>query len=549
MPTITNPVLPGFHPDPSICKVGDDYYIANSTFKWFGGVVIHHSRNLKDWDLIGPALTRKSQLDMAGNPASGGIWAPCLTWEDNLFWLIYTDVKAWEGCGLPGKAGFKDTHNYLVTSPSIDGPWSEPVYLNSSGFDPSLFHDDDGKKWLVNMVWDHRFDTNFFGGIVMQEYDHSQKKLTGPIKNIFEGTDRALTEGPHIYKRNGWYYLMTAEGGTGYEHAVTLARSKNLSGPYNVHPNNPLLTSLDDVKNFKMFNSKGKTTKAANYLIPGLQKAGHASMVPWTENEWILAHLCSRPLPGTLQCPLGRETGLQKITWKDDWPWLSGKGASFEVQFTDKKIKDSSISILNESWEDNFEDTSLRNEWNTLRFPQDDHISLKEKPGSLCLLGQESPASRFRQSILARRVQHFHWRAECKMDFFPDSYQQFAGLCVRYNESTQLMLIVTENNGRIVLEILSLDRTVPHFPLQKNRIPIEDSVYLAVEMHEHEIQFYYSNTGTDWTKTGPVFEAGKLSDDYVLPLGFTGMFTGLCCHDMTGRKQKAYFDFFRYIPL
>ena len=147
---ITNPILPGFHPDPSILRVGEDYYIANSTFEWFGGVEIHHSRNLADWEFVTRPLSTREYLDMKGNPASGGIWAPCLSFSDGLFWLVFTDVKSWND------GPFKDCHNYVTTASDIRGPWSAPVYLNSSGFDASLFHDDDGKKWYVNMEWDYR---------------------------------------------------------------------------------------------------------------------------------------------------------------------------------------------------------------------------------------------------------------------------------------------------------------------------------------------------------------------------------------------------------
>ena len=144
-----NPILPGFNPDPSICRVGDDYYIATSTFEWYPGVLIHHSRDLVNWTLVSRPLARADQLDMRGNPDSGGVWAPCLSHADGQFWLIYTDMKRHDG-------NYKDAHNYLVTCPTIDGEWTPRTYMNSSGFDPSLFHDDDGRKWFVNMVWDHR---------------------------------------------------------------------------------------------------------------------------------------------------------------------------------------------------------------------------------------------------------------------------------------------------------------------------------------------------------------------------------------------------------
>jgi len=206
--TIHNPILKGFNPDPSFLRVGDDYYIATSTFEWFPGVQIHHSRDLVNWELIARPLDRVELLDMEGNPDSGGVWAPNLSYDNETFYLIYTDVKSWNS------SPYKVTHNYLTTSASIYGPWSSPAYLNSSGFDPSLFHDDDGRKWHLNMLWDHRRSRYSFAGILLQEYCEETQSLTGPIEKIFEGTQLRATEGPNLYKRNGYYYLVTAEGGT-----------------------------------------------------------------------------------------------------------------------------------------------------------------------------------------------------------------------------------------------------------------------------------------------------------------------------------------------
>jgi xylan 1,4-beta-xylosidase len=286
MAVISNPILRGFNPDPSIVRVGDDFYVATSTFEWFPGVLVHHSRDLVHWRLLARPLDRLSLVDMRGDPPSGGIWAPCLTFSDGLFHLIFTDVKSFRGA-------FKDTHNYLATAPSIQGPWSDPIYLNSSGFDGSLFHDADGRKWFVNMLWDHRKDRNRFGGILLQEYDPARRRLVGPIRNIFAGTSLGVTEAPHLYRRGEWYYLMTAEGGTSYSHAVTLARSRRIEGPYEVDPANPILTS-------------------AGRPELDLQKAGHASLVETQTGEWYMVHLCGRPLRPRKLCPLGRETAIQR---------------------------------------------------------------------------------------------------------------------------------------------------------------------------------------------------------------------------------------------
>jgi len=217
MSDIQNPILKGFNPDPSILRAGDDYYIATSTFEWYPGVQIHHSKDLKNWRLLTRPLRRAGQLNMLGDPDSCGIWAPCLSHDGEQFYLIYTDVKRYGRTSVGGAAGasLRDFHNYLVTAKTIDGEWSDPVYLNSSGFDPSLFHDDDGRKWLVNQLWDHRPGNNRFAGIVAQEYSPSERKLIGDRVNIFKGTSLGLTEAPHLYKRGGFYYLLTAEGGTG----------------------------------------------------------------------------------------------------------------------------------------------------------------------------------------------------------------------------------------------------------------------------------------------------------------------------------------------
>ena len=303
---IRNPILPGFNPDPSIVRVGDDYYIATSTFEWYPGVQIHHSRDLANWELVTRPLTRKSQLDMRGDPDSCGIWAPCLTHDGTLFYLVYTDVKRKDG-------SFKDAHNYIVTAPAIEGPWSDPVYVNSSGFDPSLFHDDDGRKWFVNMLWDHRARPLLFAGIALQEYDPKAKKLVGPRKNIFQGTELKLVEGPHLYKRNGWYYLLTAEGGTGYEHACTFARSRKIDGPYELHPQKHILTAKDAPLN-------------------EVQRSGHGDIVDTPDGKTYLVHLMGRPTTQKRRCVLGRETGIQEAEWRDDWLWVkNGPVPSIEV--------------------------------------------------------------------------------------------------------------------------------------------------------------------------------------------------------------------------
>jgi hypothetical protein len=261
-------------------------------------------RDLVHWRLLTRPLNRASQLNMLGDPDSCGIWAPCLSYADGLCWLIYTDVKRYGRTTQGGATGasLRDTHNYLVTSPRIDGEWSDPVYLNSSGFDPSLFHDDDGRKYLVNMRWDHRPGCNRFSRTVLQEYSPAERKLVGPVHPIFQGTPLGFTEGPHLYKRHGYYYLLTAEGGTGWGHAVTMARSRELRGPYELHPDVYILT-------------------ARNRPDIELQRSGHADLVETPQGETYMVHLCGRPMRNRGRCTLGRETAIQPMVWSEDG-WL-----------------------------------------------------------------------------------------------------------------------------------------------------------------------------------------------------------------------------------
>ncbi|MDQ8203248.1 glycoside hydrolase family 43 protein [Pelagicoccus sp. SDUM812003] len=521
---IQNPILPGFNPDPSIVRVGEDYYIATSTFEWFPGVQIHHSRDLANWQLVARPLDRISQLNMIGNPNSGGIWAPCLSHCDGTFYLIYTDVKQW------ADSRYKITHNYLTTAPTIEGPWSEPIYLDSSGFDASLFHDDDGRKWYLSMIWDHRVGKNQFAGTLLQEFDETTGKLVGPRKNIFRGTELKLTEGPHLYKKDGWYYLLVAEGGTWWEHAVTMARSKTIDGPYEVDPENPFLTSR--------YN-----------LDAPLQKAGHASLVETQFGTWYAVHLCSRPRKER-RCMLGRETAIQKFEWSDDgWPRLVQGGRVPATEVDNSEFEGISSPAMDRSTRRiEFDTTQLDPHFQSLRRPVDSSwLDLEARPGWLRLYGEEPTTSNFRQSLIARRIQSFTTRATTCLDFQPDSFKQMAGLVAYYDTKNHYYLRVSmdEGLGRHIGIIRSDSGQDGEIPECETSLPNEGSVYLRAEIKTDDLQFSYSLDGESWQEIGPVLDASILSDDY-FTLGFTGAFVGLCAQDLTGRRAPADFDFFHY---
>lgn len=528
-----NPILRGFNPDPSLCRVGDDYYIATSTFEWFPGVQIHHSNDLENWTLVSRPLTRAAQLDMRGNPDSCGIWAPSLSYADGLFWLIYTNVRRYDG-------NYKDAPNYLVTAADITGPWSDPVYLNASGFDPSMFHDDDGKRWLVNMRWNHRAsmktpvdERDWFGGIDLQEYDHDKKKLVGNAVQIFDRSDLGFTEAPHIFKRRGYYYLITAEGGTGYTHAVTHARSKTIDGPYELHPDTHVLTAKDTPDNL-------------------IQRVGHGQPADGPDDGSVLhTFLCNRPLDGNFS-PLGRETGITLLKWgDDDWMYREGGPAPEAAAGTDPadigKTKEVSV----------FSPAGLPLPFQWLRSPEPDTLfSSVARPGWLRLIGRESIGSWFEQSLVARRQTEHVCTAEVTIDYTPETYLHQAGLVAYYNRHQfhYLYLTVAPSGDRQ----LTIQSCNGDWPEGKLTFPIDDGVAvpdgplrMGLEINSKSLQFFYSigSGAPDWHKIGPVLDASVLSDEGGRGehANFTGCFLGMAAQDMSGHGHVADFKDFTYL--
>ncbi|WP_405823539.1 glycoside hydrolase family 43 protein [Streptomyces sp. NBC_01390] len=526
---IRNPVLPGFHPDPSILRVGADYYLATSTFEWFPGVPLHRSTDLVHWAPAGHVLDRADRLDLRGVPDSAGVWAPSLSYHEGRFWLVYSVVRT---VGSP----YKDLDNYLVTAESVDGPWSEPVFLNSSGFDPSFFHDEDGRSWLLNMRWDPRAGRPSFAGILLQEYDAQKQALIGLPRTIL--THEELIEGPNVYRRGGWYYLMLAEGGTGWNHGILMARSRELAGPYELDPQGSLLTTRH---------------------LPDwpLQKAGHGELVCTETGEWYLAHLASRPVatPDGPRCVLGRETCLQRVTWTDDG-WLrladGSRRPSLEVPApaaaeppTGAPARASADTPA--SGRDDFDGPVLPGHWSTLRVPATpEWLTLTERPGHLRLRGRQSTHSRYDQSLVARRLTSVRCEVTTVVDFRPADFTQLAGLICWYDTTQHYYLRVThaEGRGRVLGVIQTDDGTYGEFP--DSQLDVDDwpSVQLRARIDGAELRFSASPDGTDWRPVGPALDASRLSDDYGERLRFTGAFVGVCAQDLGGTRAPADFDWF-----
>lgn len=507
---IQNPILKGFCPDPSIVRAGDDYYIATSTFEWWPGVHLWHSRDLVHWEQLPSPLNRTSQLNMLGNPTSGGIWAPDISYDGTRFYLVFTDVKTKKG-------RYYNNHNYMVWAEDIRGPWSEPVYLNSTGFDPSMLHDSDGRKYLINM-------RNGFKGVLVQEFDPEQGKLVGEVKNVFRGTEIGFTEGPHIYHIGGWYYCLVAEGGTGYEHCVTMARSRSLWGPYEADPENPVLTSAQNDPTL-------------------LQKAGHGDLVKTQNGEWYLVHLCARPPQGKKRCILGRETGIQKAYWNEEgWLRLSSGGRIARNETEEA----SGINVLNINAckeRDDFTDPVLDVRYSVPRVPLGENASLSIRPGWLRLYGQESLNSLHHVSLVAVRQTEYRARAETCMEFSPTCPEQFGGLSYMYDAANFYLFGKTaDEEGREVLTIVKTDTLTTTDEIVPIRLPEGKRVWLRIAAESREAACFYSLDGKNWVDTGARLDTEILTDEHCR--GFTGAHLGMYCHDMTGGKQYADFDYF-----
>ncbi len=520
--SIQNPIIRGFAPDPSILRVGEDYYIACSSFEWFPGVQIFHSRDLVNWDIHSRPLDETRLLNLRGVPDSGGVWAPCLSHDDELFHLVFSNVKSFQGV-------WKDTPNYLTTSSSIDGPWSDPIYLGSAGFDGSLFHDTDDRKWYLSMETDHR-EGKFFGGIIMQEYFPENKSLGGPIHKLTEGTDLGCTEGPHLYKINDYYHLILAEGGTEYLHAVTWMRSKNILGPYELHPNNPIVT-------------------AAHHPRHPLQKTGHGDIIQSSDGKWYITYLCARPLTTRGRCITGRETALEELVWRDGWPYLkNGHKLTRQEIPSDTQIK--AKPTLKHYC---FQDGQFPLDFQNLRIPMSIDWCEMTTEGMI-LYGQDSLSSLLDQSLIARRITEHRTKSSVQISCQPEHFQHMAGLVLYYNTYHWIYCFVSANDkGDSCLQVLICDKyKISELLTTPIVLPDSNDLKLEVVWKKKWAQFFYSIGDNSTKKIGPPVDASILSDDYVCDAkvryrpAFTCAFVGMACQDLRDKKFQARFKNFTY---
>ena len=539
---IQNPIFKGFNPDPCICRKHDDYYAAVSSFEWFPGIPVYHSKDLKNWELYTHVLTDDEEVELRKLPSAKGIWAPCLTYceAEDLFYVVYGVMNSMN-------ARYFDVDNFLITAKDIRGPWSRPVYLNSAGFDASLFHDDDGRKYVVSLEWETREGYEKPGEICMVEYDPEKQEVMGHVKRIWRGgTDRGCIEAPHLTKRGEYYYIMCAEGGTGYNHCVTMGRSKNVWGPYEKDPMNPIVTSQPG----ESYERHDPDHLKPKYYNPDsiLQKSGHGSYVELPNGETYLLHLCARPFAPELSCTLGRETSIQKMKWTEDgWLRMADGSNLAKIDVEEPALPETLMPQIPDF--DDFDSEELGLCYYAPRIMPESFVDVKARPGYLRMRGQESRTSLNRVSILARKLTSVYATVTAKMEFQPEVYQHSAGLILYYDNMNYVNLrkYYSQTLGGSALSIVHLENGEKN-EMVDTRIGVRDvPVYLRMKIEGRRFHFEWGYDGETYTPIGGEFETARFSDEYCRFGEFTGTFVGMTCADRARHRHYADFDFFEYI--
>jgi len=501
-----NPVIPGFYPDPSVCRVGGDFYLVNSSFEYFPGVPIWHSRDLIHWRQIGHVLTRRSQLELDGVKCSDGIYAPTLRYHDGVFYLVTTLVKA------------GSYRNFYVTATNPAGPWSDPIWYDQNGIDPSLFFDADGKAYFQS---NRGLTFKMERAIYQSELDlKTGTRLTEP-KLLWRGSGGSYVEGPHIYQRDGWYYLLTAEGGTSYGHLVAIARSRSIWGEYEPCSHNPILSN--------------------RHAYEQIHGTGHADLVQAADGSWWMVHLGFRKTVGDVHT-LGRETCLAPVQWRAGWPVVNQTGTNSERVVAD--------TLPLHPWpqppvRDDFDGETLGWPWIHLRNPVAENYSLTERRSFLRLRGSEknlfavaSPA------FAARRQQHFDFTATTNLEFDPQNSNAEAGLTLLMTNEHHYDFFVTNRGGQRVLMVKYhlelIQQTAAEIPLAPGMVQLR---LTGTKLLYH---FSFSQNGAEFR------EVAKVNTRYLgteVTSGYNGVVIGLYA---TGNGRPcaapADFDWFDYQP-
>jgi xylan 1,4-beta-xylosidase len=523
--TYSNPILAGFYPDPSICRVGSDYYIVNSSFAYYPGLPIFHSKDLVNWKQIANAMNRPEQLPLIGAGVSRGLFAPAINYHNGLYYIV---------CTLIDKGG-----NFVITAKDPAGPWSDPTWLKEvDGIDPSLFFDKDDKAYIVynsnppnnKSLWDgHRT-------IRMREFDYKKLKVTGEEKLIIDGGTNiskkpVWIEGPHIYKIKDWYYLLCAEGGTEYNHSEVVFRSKHAEGPYVAYENNPILTQ--------------------RHLDPSrknpITTTGHADLVETPAGEWYAVFLGCRPYQEDYY-NIGRETFMVPVKWENEWPIIT-KGDE-EVQYTyplPKGAKQSNnLFNGNFRFKDEFENAPLNHRYIFLRTVTDQWYSTTGKRGALAIqLRPETVSGTGNPSFIGFRQQHHQGTATTALDFTAANENEKAGLIIFQSENNFYYLCKSISDNKPVVQLCQSTTTGDMKLLASENLSINQKVYLRIVADKAVYSMQFSTDLKKWNKLKDV-DARFLSTKTAG--GFVGSVYALyATSNGKNSNNKAYYDWFEYV--
>ena len=540
-----NPIISGAHPDPSICRVGDDYYIVNSSFEYFPGLPIHHSKDLVNWELIGYGLHREDQcngeMNLVDVQSDGGIHAPTIRYHKGTFYIITTNVYN-SGDGSPGLM-----RNFIITAKNPSGPWSKPHIIEGApGIDPDIFFDDNGKVYFTGTHSPGDMNSNGIGEIWIQELDIKKWKLVGKRHTVWDGIFGCCTEGPHIYKEHGLYYLLVAEGGTGKNHAVMIAASENILGPYEENQRNPILTTRH---------------LSNNYFV---NSTGHADMIELEDGRWYMVSLGKRnDLDGDAN--MGRETYLMPMQWEstivkweqvseDRWEPLrylfpvvaplTGKVERFTpLPFTDRP------QYINNTVIDDFLNENLDLRWTFIRVPEEKTYSLLENPGFLRLYSKPGKIEdRKRFSLVGFRQKESDFDFEVKMNFLPNKDKVESGVIHYQKEWNYLTNTVIKKRKKYYLEQKLKEKGKEVVTLKKTILKGYDgNIILKVKSNKDRYDFFYSlNDGSSFDYFTSIEAIKVLDRNYTGAL--LGLFTtsnGVLSQDYADYDWVRYKDFIR----
>ena len=506
-----NPVLPGFHADPSVCRVGDDFYLVNSTFQYFPGVPVFHSKDLVNWEQIGNCLTRPSQVDLKETDGNSGIYAPTIRYNNGRFYMVTTV--------------FPSRRHFYVWTDHPDGEWSEPIVIDFAigSCDPTLYFED-GKCYFL---WKE-------GDIKICEIDVETGKQLGEIHHLGTGLGGRYPEGPHIYKKDGYYYLLLAEGGTEHGHHVNILRSRSLFGPYESNPANPILSHF----NMKMQNSP-------------IQGLGHADLVQATDSTWWMICLGYRT-SGYLQHVMGRETMLAPVTWeKGGWPVVNGDGTLQTdmkcrtlplVPMAKDPIKEEFDYIKRNVPKDSYHSLGLPMGWMSLCNPDYTKYSLSERKGWLRLRPSTTDLSTTANpTFVARRQTELNFSATALLDLSHLTEGMQAGITAYAAPLNHYDVVAEKRNGTIYIKsnvrLGQTSHSEKDFPLNGTR------AYLRITSDKDYYYLQASSDGTNFIELAKM-EYRFLSTETIG--GFTGVMLGLFAQSNSKTNGYVDIDWFEY---